>query len=125
MAPVDSYRAVVIAYAGLGVVLLLMFRAGSGAVDAAQDARAAPPASLIARFSGLHESHAVVLRLSALFALDSFGGGFVVQSFAAYWFYLRYGVDPRTLGTLFFASEHAGRLLGAPSRRGWRAASAS
>jgi MFS family permease len=105
MAPVDSYRAVVIAYAGIGVVLLLMFRAASGAIDAPQDARAAAPASLVARFSGLHQSHAVVLRLSALFALDSFGGGFVVQSFAAYWFYLRYGVDPRTLGTLFFAAN--------------------
>ena len=46
-----------------------------------------------------------MLKLSALFAIDSFGGGFVVQSFAAYWFYLRYGVDPRTLGTLFFAAN--------------------
>jgi predicted MFS family arabinose efflux permease len=43
--------------------------------------------------------------LSGLFALDSFGGGFVVQSFAAYWFYLRYGVEPKTLGTLFFAAN--------------------
>jgi predicted MFS family arabinose efflux permease len=46
-----------------------------------------------------------VLRLAGLFALDSFGGGFVVQSFAAYWFYLRFGVDPKTLGTLFFAAN--------------------
>jgi len=46
-----------------------------------------------------------VLRLSALFALDSFGAGFVVQSFAAYWFYLRFGVDPQTLGILFFAAN--------------------
>lgn len=61
--------------------------------------------SLLARFSGLHRSHGLVLRLSALFALDAFGGGFVVQSFAAYWFYLRFGVDPKTLGTLFFAAN--------------------
>ena len=46
-----------------------------------------------------------MLRLAGLFALDSFGGGFVVQSFAAYWFYLRFGVDPKTLGTLFFAAN--------------------
>jgi MFS family permease len=44
----------------------------------------------------------VVLRLSGLFALDSFAGGFVVQSFAAYWFYLRFGVNPATLGVIFF-----------------------
>jgi MFS family permease len=42
------------------------------------------------------------MKLSALFALDSFGGGFVVQSFAAYWFYLRFGVNPETLGAIFF-----------------------
>ena len=47
----------------------------------------------------------MVIKLSALFALDSFGGGFVVQSFAAYWFYLRFGVDPKTLGALFFAAN--------------------
>ncbi len=43
-----------------------------------------------------------MLKLSALFALDAFGGGFVIQSFAAYWFYLRYGVKPETLGAIFF-----------------------
>jgi MFS family permease len=42
------------------------------------------------------------MKLSSLFALDSFAGGFVVQSFAAYWFYLRFGVHPGTLGAIFF-----------------------
>ena len=46
-----------------------------------------------------------MLKLSGLFALDSFGGGFVIQSFAAYWFYLRFGVDPDTLGVVFFAAN--------------------
>jgi MFS family permease len=32
----------------------------------------------------------------------SFAGGFVVQSFAAYWFHLRFGVDPAALGAIFF-----------------------
>lgn len=103
--PVQSYRAVVIGYACLGAALLVMFRAASTAVDAPKSDAIAAPASIFARFSGLHQSHAIVLRLSALFALDSFGGGFVVQSFAAYWFYLRYGIDPRTLGTLFFGAN--------------------
>ena len=43
-----------------------------------------------------------MVKLSALFALDAFGGGFVIQSFAAYWFYLRFGVNPGTLGAIFF-----------------------
>src|SRR5262249_52660031 len=54
---------------------------------------------------GLHRSQRVVLKLAALFSLDSLGGGFVIQSFAAYWFYLRFGVDPKTLGTLFFGAN--------------------
>src|ERR1700681_3634859 len=39
------------------------------------------------------------------FALDSFGGGFVVQSFAAYWFYLRFGLTPEILGLIFFIAN--------------------
>jgi sugar phosphate permease len=46
-----------------------------------------------------------VVKLSALFALDSFGGGFVIQSFAAYWFYLRFGLDPGSLGAIFFGAN--------------------
>ena len=103
--PVDSYRAVVVGYALLGVVLLVMFRSTSVAIEAPTSALSSEPRSALARLSGLHRSHRVVLRLSALFSLDSFGGGFVVQSFAAYWFYLRFGVDPKTLGTLFFAAN--------------------
>jgi len=103
--PLDGYRAVVVGYAAVGVVLALVVRAASPAVEApAAVARAASP-SIAARFSGLHQSQRVVLKLSALFALDAFGGGFVVQSFAAYWFYLRFGVRPETLGTLFFAAN--------------------
>ena len=105
--PSDSYRAVVIGYACLGIVLGLLFRAGSPAIEAppASTAPASASASSVARLSGLHRSQGVVMRLSGLFALDSFGGGFVVQSFAAYWFHVRYGVDPGTLGTLFFAAN--------------------
>jgi len=51
---------------------------------------------------GIGHSRDVVLKLSGLFALDSFAGGFVVQSFAAYWFYLRFAVNPGTLGVIFF-----------------------
>jgi len=45
------------------------------------------------------------MKLSGLFALDSFGGGFVVQSFAAYWFYLRFGLTPERLGLIFFIAN--------------------
>src|SRR5258706_158667 len=54
---------------------------------------------------GLHRSRGVVLRLSALFALDSFGGGFVIQSAVAYWFHIRFGVPPAKLGGIFFGAN--------------------
>ena len=101
----ESYRVVVVVYACIGVALCALFLEASPAVEAPRSMQAAAPQSPLARLSGLHESHAVVLRLSCLFALDSFGGGFVVQSFAAYWFYLRFGVDPKTLGALFFGAN--------------------
>jgi len=51
----------------------------------------------------LHRSRRIVRRLSALFALDSFGGGFVPQTFIAYLFTRKYGASPETLGLVFFA----------------------
>jgi predicted MFS family arabinose efflux permease len=45
-----------------------------------------------------------VSRLAALFALDSFGGGFVVQSFIAYWLSRRFDASPEAIGAVFFAS---------------------
>jgi len=51
----------------------------------------------------LHRSRGLVLRLSGLFALDSFGGGFVPQTFIAYLFARKYGASPHTLAVVFFA----------------------
>jgi MFS family permease len=101
MSPVGSYRTIVLLYAALGVILAALFSRLSRTAEAATAGEKRALRTL-ARLSGLDRSRPVVFRLSALFALDSFGGGFVVQSFAAYWFYLRFGVDPGTLGAIFF-----------------------
>ncbi|HST87850.1 MAG TPA: MFS transporter, partial [Ktedonobacterales bacterium] len=53
----------------------------------------------------LGRSRRVVLTLSALFSLDAFAGGFVVQSLMALFFYLRFGVPLATLAALFFAAN--------------------
>jgi predicted MFS family arabinose efflux permease len=45
-----------------------------------------------------------VRRLSALFAVDSFGGGFVVQSFIVFWFRRKYGAGPELMGLVFFGA---------------------
>ncbi|HEY7291908.1 MAG TPA: MFS transporter [Vicinamibacterales bacterium] len=105
LAPVDSYRVVVVLYACAGIVLALAFARVTSAAEVTRGpvprAERRPGWTLAA----LGSSSRVVFKLSALFALDAFGGGFVVQSFAAYWFYLRFGVDLERLGLLFFGAN--------------------
>src|SRR5467141_4459213 len=100
MTPVASYRAVVLVYAALGILLALVFMRLSALVEVGgvPDGAVSSPGNML----GITRSRNIVLKLSGLFALDSFAGGFVVQSFAAYWFYLRFGAEPAALGAIFF-----------------------
>jgi len=103
MTHVQSYRAVVFFYAALGAALALPFLWLSNSVEASPVSTGPGLATTsIAHVFGIARSRNIVFRLSGLFALDSFAGGFVVQSFAAYWFYLRFGVQPGALGAIFF-----------------------
>ena len=96
-----SERAVIYLYAAMGLLLAVLFRTASAAVEVHREPGARAPKTLL----GIGSSRRVVLQLSGLFAIDAFGGGFVVQSFAAYWFYLRYGVSPAALGGIFFGAN--------------------
>jgi predicted MFS family arabinose efflux permease len=57
------------------------------------------------RTLGLHRSRSVVLRLSALFAVDAFAGGLVIQSMVAYWFHVKFGVEAGVIGSIFFGAN--------------------
>lgn len=98
---VDSYRFVVLLYAVLGAALAFLFVSLSPSMEA-RDATPDGGSATARKFLGVRRSRAIILKLSSLFALDAFAGGFVVQSFAAYWFYLRFGVQPVKLGVIFF-----------------------
>jgi MFS family permease len=102
VAPLASERAVLFLYALLGLVLACLFLRLSPAAEAPPE-----PAGLAGGTVrlGLGPSRGPVLKLSSLFALDAFGGGFVVQSFAVYWFHLRFGANPATLGGVFFGAN--------------------
>ncbi|HEX9118076.1 MAG TPA: MFS transporter, partial [Anaerolineae bacterium] len=111
-----SYRAVVVVYGGFGLLLAALFTRLSPAAEAAGSPQvaatpgshlpAARPGAPAPRFAagtrlawlaarlGLPHSGPIVLRLSALFAMDAFAGGFVIQSMVAYWFSRRFGVAP-------------------------------
>jgi MFS family permease len=94
-----SYRAVILGYAACGFVLFLFFLLLSSAVEVA------PIVPAAGRMFGLHRSRRVVLKLSGLFALDAFAGGFVIQSMVAYWFHIKFGVDAGVLGSIFFGAN--------------------
>lgn len=96
-----AYRAVVVAYATVGSGLALLFSRVSPAVEV----RPGAAGDGIRRRLGLGRSRGVVLRLSALFSLDAFAGGFVPQSLIAWWLHLRFGADGSTLGAVFFTAN--------------------
>ncbi len=47
----------------------------------------------------------IVIKLSALFAIDAFGGGFIGTSIFSYYFYLRFGLNLADLGAIFAATQ--------------------
>ncbi len=100
--PAEAYRLVIVGYALVGIALAVLFTRLSDRVEV-------PPREVtdepIRTRLGLHRSQGVVLRLAALFALDAFAGGFVIQSFVAFWFQQRFAVDPAVLGALLFGAN--------------------
>jgi len=94
----SGYRAVVVLYACGGLLLAVIFASLSKASEVTMGD--APKGVL-----GIGHSRTVVFKLATLMGLDAFGGGFVVQSLAAYWFYLKFGVHPATLGGIFFGAN--------------------
>jgi len=104
----DAYRAIVIGYAVVGLAMAAVFGLVGPAVEvpSALPSAAGPAGAGIGRRLGLGDrSRGIVARLSALFALDAFGGGFIPQSLMAYWFHLRFGVEPAVLGAIFFGAN--------------------
>ena len=67
--------------------------------------RRSPPLPASARARQRAPSRALVRRIAALFALDSFAGGFVIQSLVTYWFYTRFDLALGTLGWIFFGTQ--------------------
>lgn len=99
LTPFASYRAIIICYAIVGLLLTVLFTRLSAAVEIARQ-----NSDLSVRF-GLHQSRKMVLRISGLFALDAFAGGFVMQSILSYWFHVRFETEPAVLGVIFFGAN--------------------
>jgi MFS family permease len=92
----SALRGVFVGYAFLAVALVGIYLG-----------LAPQPAATAATRSPLARSRAIVLRLTALFSLDSFGGGFAVQSLLALWLFQRFGLSLAEAGTFFFGASIA------------------
>lgn len=99
---VEAYRIVFWGYAACGVALGALALRLSPVVEASAGGG---PVHAGPTLLGLRESRGLVLRLSALFALDSFGGGFVLQSFLAWWLQQKFAADEAVLGAVFFGTN--------------------
>ncbi len=97
----ESYRFVLVGYALGGFILLILFLNLSSSIETHAQYAVRNTQSVL----GLHQSRNVIFKLSALFALDAFAGGLIVQSMFAYWFFVRFGVDAGTLGSIFFGAN--------------------
>lgn len=100
LALLDSFKPLFGTYVLIGVTTLLLYTFLSDKIEspAVQQARQAKRSLLSP------ESKRVTARLSGLFALDSFGGGFVLQSFVSYWFYVRFAASLEQISLIFFGA---------------------
>jgi MFS family permease len=99
-----SFRPALLGYAGVGFFLAIIFATLSPAIEVSKPTPSdAIPANRT--LFGLHRSRNTVFKLAALFSLDAFGGGFVMQSLLAYWLHVRFGMEAVTLGQFFLAAN--------------------
>lgn len=99
---IAAYRSVLMGYALGGAALFVLFLLLSAAVEVQSHARHNQTGKLVL---GLHQSRNIVFQLSALFSLDAFAGGLIVQSMMAFWFYRRFGIEPGLIGSIFFGAN--------------------
>ena len=81
-------------FAAAGVVQALLYRR-------LPDGPVRAPAAGAPRFP----SRRLIYRIAALFALDSFAGGFVLQSLLVYWLYASHALTPAAIGAVFAAAQ--------------------
>jgi MFS family permease len=95
VAPGMTINALFILYGGLGLLTFALYRGLSPAVEVGDGSPPAP----------LGPSRRRVYGLAALFAVDAFGGGLVVNALLALWLLERFGLSVSTTGAIFFATK--------------------
>ncbi len=94
----SSYRVVFFGYSGLCLIVAILYAILSPAVEVNV------PLGPEKASAGITPTNKKILaKLTALFSLDAFGGGFLTDALVAYWFFRRFGVGEHDLGLVFFA----------------------
>lgn len=94
-----GFRTLLWSYVIAALILASLFAFLSPNVEAGYNSRSRK------RQAGLQKSRGMVAKLAGLFALDAFAGAFIVQSIVAYWFHLRFHIDLKALGGIFFGTN--------------------
>jgi MFS family permease len=103
---IGSIKLLFVLYGVLGIVLIGIYLLLSQKIEIQdnQEKQNDEPPQLRKVSSLTPESRNIVMRLSGLFAVDSFAGGFVIQSIVSFWFFTRFGADLATLSYIFSIS---------------------
>jgi MFS family permease len=96
---VESIKILFILYAVLGSIVIIIYTMLSRDIEVKQEAKRKDKQTLSPR------SKQIVAKLSTLFAVDSFAGGFVIQSVVSLWFFTRFGADLAVLSYIFSAAN--------------------
>ena len=95
ISPATTLDLLFVLYGVLGLITFWLYRGLSPAVEIGEDSRPSP----------LGPSRRRVYKLAALFSIDAFGGGLVVNALLALWLYERFGLSVATTGAIFFATK--------------------
>ena len=100
-----AVRAMFGGYALIALAMGTLFLSMSDKIETPSHAGRSIESRMLKTGRPLQKSRGIVLRLAALFALDAFAGGLVVQTILSLWFHLRFGVPLTVLGALFFGTN--------------------
>lgn len=96
---IESFKPLFAAYIIAGLIVAILYVFLSKNVEIKNKNQIKSKDSPLKQLSP--KSRSIVGRLSLLFSLDSFAGGFVIQSIISFWFFTRFGVDLTTLSVVF------------------------
>jgi len=92
LSQIESIKPLFMLYSILGIIVMIIYFMLSKKIELTSDQIAKPLTQVLSP-----ETKKIVGKLSGLFSLDSFAGGFVIQSIVAFWFFTKFGLDLTTL----------------------------